>query len=230
MNTLAGLLTEAPIPPDIQGMPSIQQETAVETVRTMGSVRDEQIQSLVHQLFFRPAATPVRHVGFAAADPETDTAQLCLDVAMALAGMGTYDVGLIDARLQSVPLHTQLEITPDRDDGVAWQIAPRLWLAPRRIWLDDSPSQRVWDPSLAQLRTATMEFDYSIVCFDPISWVTTRISQTCDGMVLVLTANRTRRLVAAQIREQVKKARVSLLGTVLAERQFPVPEGLYRKL
>lgn len=229
MNTLAGLLTEAPIAPDIQGMPSIQ-EAAVETVRTMGSVRDEQIQSLVHQLFFRPAATPVRHVGFVAADPETETAQLCLDVATALAGMGTYDVGLIDARLQSVALHTQLEITPDRDEGVAWQIAPRLWLAPRRIWLDDSPSQRVWDPSLAQLRTATMEFDYSIVCFDPISWVTTRISQTCDGLVLVLTANRTRRLVAAQIREQMKKARVSLLGTVLAQRQFPVPEGLYRKL
>jgi len=48
--------------------------------------------------------------------------------------------------------------------------------------------------------------------------------------VLVLTANKTRRLVAAQIKDQLSKAKVPLLGTVLAERRFPVPQGLYRSL
>jgi len=48
--------------------------------------------------------------------------------------------------------------------------------------------------------------------------------------VLVLTANKTRRLVAAQIKDQLSKAQVPLLGTVLAERRFPVPQGLYRSL
>jgi Mrp family chromosome partitioning ATPase len=48
--------------------------------------------------------------------------------------------------------------------------------------------------------------------------------------VLVLTANQTRRLVAAQIKEQLRKAQVPLLGTVLAKRRFPVPQGLYRSL
>jgi len=50
------------------------------------------------------------------------------------------------------------------------------------------------------------------------------------GLVLVLTANKTRRLVAAQIKDQMSQARVPLLGTVLAERRFPVPQGLYRGL
>jgi len=48
--------------------------------------------------------------------------------------------------------------------------------------------------------------------------------------VLVLAANKTRRLVAAQIKDQLSKAQVPLLGTVLAERRFPVPRGLYRSL
>jgi Mrp family chromosome partitioning ATPase len=48
--------------------------------------------------------------------------------------------------------------------------------------------------------------------------------------VLVLTANKTRRLVAAQIKDQLSKAQVPLLGTVLTERRFPVPQGLYRSL
>src|SRR5271170_3168738 len=34
------------------------------------------------------------------------------------------------------------------------------------------------------------------------------------------------RLVAAQIKDQLSKAQVPLLGTVLAERRFPVPQGL----
>ena len=75
-----------------------------------------------------------------------------------------------------------------------------------------------------------MEFDFSILCFDPVSWLTAKISQTCNGLVMVLTANKTRRLVATQMQEQLRKARVPLLGTVLAERRFPVPEGLYRNL
>jgi Mrp family chromosome partitioning ATPase len=49
-------------------------------------------------------------------------------------------------------------------------------------------------------------------------------------MVLVLTANKTRRLVAAQIKEQLNKSQIALLGTVLVERRFPVPQGLYRSL
>ena len=48
--------------------------------------------------------------------------------------------------------------------------------------------------------------------------------------MLVLTANKTRRLVAAQMKDLLRMAQVPLLGTVLAERRLPVPEGLYRKL
>lgn len=229
MNTLAELIAEKPAATEPQRVTNIREPASTPIASRVYSVRDEQIQSLVQQLFFRQDHAPVRHVGFAAVETQTETAQLCLDVAMALAETGSHDVGLIDVRLQSVPLHIQLQIPADNPTDTSWQIAPRLWLAPRRSWLDDSP-QGIWDHSLGRLRTTTLEFDFSILCFDPVSWLTAKISQTCNGLVMVLTANKTRRLVAAQMQEQLRRARVPLLGTVLAERRFPVPEGLYRNL
>ena len=229
MNTLAELIAEKPASPEPQRMTNIREVADGPVASRVYSVRDEQIQSLVQQLFFRQDPAPVRHVGFAAVETQTETAQLCLDVAMALAETGSHDVGLIDVRLQSAPLHTQLKIPADNHTETSSQIAPRLWLAPRRSWLDDS-TQGIWDHSLGRLRTTTMEFDFSILCLDPISWLTAKLSQSCNGLVIVLTANKTRRLVAAQMQEQLRRERVPLLGTVLAERRFPVPEGLYRNL
>jgi Mrp family chromosome partitioning ATPase len=103
-------------------------------------------------------------------------------------------------------------------------------MVPRQSWLAESDGQRVTDHNLSRLRDLTAEFDFSVLWCAPVSWLTTSIGQACDGLVLVLTANKTRRLVAAQIKDQLSKAEVPLLGTVLAERRFPVPQGLYRSL
>jgi Mrp family chromosome partitioning ATPase len=227
--TTLGLIAEKSTASEPQRVTSIREAVASQAASHANSVRDEQIQALIQQLFFRHNSEAVQHVGFAAVEAGADTAQLCLDVATALAETGSHDVGLIDARLQSVPLHTELQIPTGNRTDTTWQIAPRLWLATRGTWLDDCP-QQIWDSSLARLRTTTMEFDFSVLCFDPVSWLTTKISQTCNGLVVVLTANKTRRLVAAQMQEQLRRARVPLLGTVLAERHFPVPHGLYRNL
>ena len=227
--TTLGLISDAQTISEPQRVTPIREATTSSVASRGDSVHDEQIQALVQQLFLRQNPALVRHVGFAPIESQTETAQLCLDVAMALAESGSHDVGLIDARLHSVPLHAELQIPAGNRADDSWLIAPRLWLAPRRSWMGDDP-QRIWDPSLARLRTATMEFDFSILCFDPVSWLTAKLSQTCHGLVMVLTANKTRRLVAEQMQEQLHRAQVPLLGTVLAERRFPVPPRLYRNL
>lgn len=226
--TTLGLIPEVQTVRDPERVTPIREATPRLAFSQGYSVHEEQMQALLQQLFFRQNPALVRHVGFAAIENETDTAQLCLEVALALAEAGSHDVGLIDARMQSAPLHEELQIPAGHDDD-SWLIAPRLWLVPRGSWLNDDP-QRVWDPSLARLRTTITEFDFSILCFDPLSWLTAKLSQTCHGLVMVLTANKTRRLVATQMQEQLHRARIPLLGTVLAERRFPVPTSLYRKL
>ena len=193
------------------------------------SIRDEQIHSLVQQLFFRQEAGLVRNVGFTPVDTSTQTAPLCLQVATALAEEGNYDVGLIDASSDPVLLQQQLQIPVPTHDKVTWAVSPRLWFVPRQSWWREA-GQPFADHNLEQLREFMAEFDFSILCCAPISWLTARIGQSCDGLVLVLTANKTRRLVAAQVKDHLHETKVPLLGTILVERRFPVPQGLYRNL
>jgi hypothetical protein len=199
-------------------------------VSAAASLLDDQVHALVRQLFFRHEAVAVRHVGFAAVEAATATAALCLDVARVLAEEGRYDVGLIDAHSDPALLQTQLQIPPPTHAQTTWPIGPRLWMVPRQSWLPEDCGQRIDDLNLSRLRDLTAEFDFSILWCAPFSWLTASIGHACDGLVLVLTANKTRRLVAAQIKDQLTKAQVPLLGTVLAERRFPVPQGLYRRL
>jgi hypothetical protein len=109
-------------------------------------------------------------------------------------------------------------------------MATRLWLATRSSWLEDDDPENISDKSLSRLHHLRSQFDFSVLCCASMSCLTTRLGRNCDGLVLVLTAHRTRRLVAAQMKEQLRIAGVPLLGTVLTERRFPVPQGLYRYL
>jgi hypothetical protein len=209
---------------------STREQVRSQAYSATASAHDEQIHALVQQLFFRNASSPVRHVAFAPVEGSTSTAMLCLDVARALAAEDSYDIGLIDAQTESVPLQMELEIAPPIHGEATWPIAPRLWMVPRESWLPDGCGCRVSDQNLSRLREITAEFDFSILWCGPVSWLTTGIGRACDGIVLVLAADKTRRIVAAQIKGQLSKAQIPLLGTVLAERRFPVPEGLYRCL
>jgi hypothetical protein len=229
VNTLLGLLADTPTAERPRVTP-IREQFQPKAVSPAISVHDEQIHALVQQLFFRHESGPVRHVGFSPVEGSTMTATLCLEVAKVLAAEERYDVGLIDAHSDAVPLQTHLRIPSAQRAEASWPIAPRLWMVPRQTWLPDTRGQRVTDQNLSRLRELTTEFDFSVLWCAPISWLTASIGHACDGLVLVLTANKTRRLVATQIKDQLSKAQVPLLGTVLAERRFPVPQGLYRSL
>ncbi len=200
------------------------------TVSRLTPLRYEQIQSLVEQLFFQSETAPVRHVGVTAAEDSGEIAQLCFDVAEVLAQEGRYDVGLIDASLGSVPLETQMQIAPATTTDSAWPVAPHLWFVPRQSWMSVPAGRQITELDTSRLREVAAEFDFSILCCPSVSWATARIGRVCDGLVLVLTANKTRRLVARQMRDRLRMARVPLLGTILTERRFPIPPGLYRSL
>ena len=230
MNTPGELLTKRSAATEEPRVIPAREQAERKGVSLTGSVRDDQIHALVQQLFFRHESKPVRHVGFATVEATTETATLCLEVAGALAEESRYDVGLIDAYPDSVPLESKLQISSPKPAEATWPIAPRLWMVPRQSWLPEDCGQRITDQNLSRLRELTTEFDFSILWCAPVSWRMASIGQTCDGLVLVLAANKTRRLVAAQIKDQLSKAQVPLLGTVLAERRFPVPRGLYRSL
>jgi len=230
VSTVRELLADTPTATEQRLLSPMHEQVPREPVTRAALVHDEQIHALVQQLFFQHESKTVRHVGFAAIEASTATATLCLEVAQALAEEDRYKVGLVDANLDSVLLQTQLRIPSPSRVQANWPITPRLWMVPRQNWLPDACGHRVTDQNLLRLREVTTEFDFSILWCASVSWLTASIGRACDGLVLVLAANKTRRLVAAQIKDQLTKAQVPVLGTVLAERRFPVPRGLYRSL
>jgi Mrp family chromosome partitioning ATPase len=82
------------------------------------------------------------------------------------------------------------------------------------------------------VRELRLEFDYTVFHGPPagLHSEAALLGQMSDGIVLVLKANSTRRVAAQKVIQKLQAANVRLLGTVLNERTFPIPERIYRKL
>jgi Mrp family chromosome partitioning ATPase len=209
---------------------SAGEQVRAEEASRSASVEEEQIRALVQQLFFRQEFPPVRHVAFAAPDSQTDLGRLCLGIARVLAEDESRTVGVIDADPDSPALPVEMGGLPSSRQAPGREVAARLWAVPLEGWRSETDVSLVSDQNLYRLRQITAEFDFSLLRCPPAAWLTSRVAQGCDGVVLVLTANKTRRLVAAQMRDQLRSAGIPVLGTVLTGRRFPVPQGLYRNL
>jgi Mrp family chromosome partitioning ATPase len=86
-----------------------------------------------------------------------------------------------------------------------------------------------WKSYLWEMRR---EFEYSIVGEPfPGEWnEATAMARFADGIILVLSAHRTRRIRARTMKNKLEAAQAHILGTVLSDRTFPIPEGIYRRL
>lgn len=199
----------------------------------------EQIQGLVRKIFLSNAAAPVRQVVFSAVEAETDVRSLCRRVGEALAEeteervavMGGFPRLLRDAETQEAQL-AEDEIRPASIPPlrrIAARVRGNLWLVPGA----GSDRERLTTASLhSYLGELRREFEYSIVEGAPAgdSNDTTAMAQFADGIILVLSAQRTRRITARKIQEALESAQVRLLGTVLNDRVFPIPERIYKRL
>jgi protein-tyrosine kinase len=56
------------------------------------------------------------------------------------------------------------------------------------------------------------------------------MGQLADGIVLIVGANQSRRDTIRQAKEHLDTAQVQILGAILDQRRFPIPEFLYRRL
>ena len=76
------------------------------------------------------------------------------------------------------------------------------------------------------------EFAHVVISAPPIGLYTDAalLAQKTDGIVLVLEANATRRMAALKAKQALMASNVRVLGTVLNNRTFPIPEKVYRLL
>jgi capsular exopolysaccharide synthesis family protein len=76
--------------------------------------------------------------------------------------------------------------------------------------------------------------DYRFVVIDlptvnQASWAV-RLASLCDGVALVVEAERSRREVAQRVKEQLLNSRAKVLGIVINKRRFRIPGWLYHRL
>ena len=193
----------------------------------------EQIRGLVRQVFFSNVERPVRQVVFSAMDPETDVKSICRQVGEALALETTDSVALVGE-------HPQVLRDPDtcqskNPDGsaslreAATRLHGNLWLVP--AWQQRGVRGTTLELH-SHLGAVRREFEYSILEGRPAgeSNEATSMAQFADGIILVLSASNTRRVVARKIKAMLDATQARVLGTVLTDRVFPIPEGIYRRL
>jgi Mrp family chromosome partitioning ATPase len=130
------------------------------------------------------------------------------------------NVGFSDSLIQTDSLEsyahqipeTNLTIIPSGSNPMAWKSA----LA------SDTARQRLTD-----LRA---RFDYVLIEAPANSTVSSAmmLGQLADGAVIVLEANDTRREVARNAVDRLVASNVRILGAVLNNRRFPIPDRLYR--
>jgi len=197
---------------------------------------EEQIRGLVRQLFVMGVPRPVKHAVFCPV-ATYDCGSLCLRTAVALAIQVTGSVALVAA---ARPGERERKIVrrskTGRDDfaslrEVSEQLSTKLWQVPYEIF-GAAHEQQSADGLEIMLKNLHLEFDYTIVNGPPagLDMEAALLGRLSDGIVLVVEANSTRRAAAQIAKQNLRRSGVRLLGTVLAERTFPVPEAIYQRL
>ena len=193
---------------------------------------EEQIRGLVRQVFFS-ASESIRHVAFTASEPEIDVRGLCRMVGNALASedAGSIAVAGNDLRPGGPWDSGSTELSDTTDPELmrlgASKLRANLWFVP---WV--TPDGSAVGELRSLMSAVRHEFDYSILQAPCVgaSEVATAIAQLADGVVVLLSERRTRRASARHVIESMEAARVRVLGTVLCDRMFPIPEKIYRHL
>jgi len=205
-----------------------------------GDLGGEEMLRLVQSIFLSANGSAPRQVVFCGVDGENGSSSVCANAGRVLAANTSRSVCLVDANLRSARLSGLFGVDatilfPGKPASVREQCVPlggNLWLAGTDLLTDDRDALL----SLAELKhllaQLSGEFEYVLidapgagVCGDAAI-----LGQVADAAVLIIEANSTRRMSARKAKESLDAVGVRLLGTVLQNRSFPIPQTLYNLL
>lgn len=208
------------------------------TLTDPNSQAAEAYRSLRTNLMFADVDHPPRAVvvaGASVADvPNTVAANLA--VAMAQSERNTL---LVDADLRRPHLHTVFGLDNDRgltslalegdDEAIQQSETPHLSLLPSGP-KPNNPADLIESKKMAALLdTLATRYDIVIYSAPPVVAATDAIllASKVDGIVLVMTAGKTRRSDAQAARARLEQIRVNILGTVLTNAPDTGSRGYY---
>jgi protein-tyrosine kinase len=216
---------------------------AVPALQIDGGTREE-IGKLVQRLFLLPGTDAVRHVVFSGTESGDGCSWICARVGEILASQVASSVCIVDCSLRAPSLHEQFRV--DNHYGLvdaligegpirqyAQQLSrPNLWLVSAGAENDNAQELLTSDRMRMRISELRAQFNYVLMDVAPFNLCNHAMvfGGLSDGLVLVLKANSTRRDATREITQQLQAANVRMLGAVLNQRTFPIPESIYNKL
>ncbi len=202
----------------------------------------EELTRLIQRLFLLPDSA--RAVVFSSIERGAGCTWLSVQVARMLATHSRNTVCVVDANLRHPGMHDMFSIA--NHNGLADAVVSA---APLQGYLRKSPLPNLWlltcgspekaEPALnatealqAYIRQLRSQFDYVLIDSPPMNLYSdaVRLASAADGIALVLKANSSRREIAQRVIQEARTHNVRILGAVLNQRTFPVPESIYRRL
>jgi len=205
--------------------------------------REEEIK-LAQRVFPGTDERAPRAVLFAGLDGEAGCATTCACVAEILAARAEGPVCVVDANFRAPSLHeyfgvenvnglAEATVEAGPIQSFAQQIpAPDLWLMPSGKAAAQLRFPRMADGLRVRMEELRNTFRYVVIHSGPLRLETGAmlLSRWTDGVVLVLEANATRKDAARRVKEILDAANVRVLGVVLNNRTFPIPDAIYQRL
>jgi len=204
----------------------------------------EELLGLAQRLFLvaeKNSQNGPRQVVFCGIDTTEGTSVLCARLGRILASQVASQVCVVDANVRTPALHRLL--TPEQSDGqipspagtqpqLLRRVEGNLWLISAHLALMNGGAPASLDQIRAQMMELPPEFAYVVISAPPVGVCgdAALLGQRAEGVVLVLEANCTRRVTARKAKQELETAKVRVLGTVLNNRTFPIPEKIYRLL
>jgi Mrp family chromosome partitioning ATPase len=199
----------------------------------------QQIAGVVERVFLPVGAAAPRLVVFAGIDADAHAEWVAAAVADMLAQRTPATIAVVDMNFANPRLHECFGIRPaprlvddvDIDPPVVRrvrQVRANLSLVPS----GEAPVVAEINADLrARISGLTAAYDHVIICMDPLTgWCGGGLPTISDGVVLVIAADASRRQAGRKIAERLQGSGAAILGAVLTNRRYPIPEALYKRL
>jgi protein-tyrosine kinase len=214
---------------------------AKSVLRTFSDGMRHQIQGTVERVFLPASGTPPRCVAFAAVGADVGSAAVTAATAEMLALQTTGKVCVVDANFASPTVHDCYGMTNEAGltDALAsgCALSELVRVVHTNLYLLSAGGGRVRasiaaDNARAQLAHLAKTFKYVLVHGEPIGSAgeTASVAPLMDGVVLVVAAEHTRRDLGRSVAEHLRGSGVTIIGAVLVNRRFPIPNFLSRWL
>jgi Mrp family chromosome partitioning ATPase len=204
---------------------------------------DPEINRLVQRLFF-PANefSSMAAVSFCAVETAGMVTNVCARVAELLA-QSSESVCVVDANFYASTLHYHFGIPNDRGlsdsltaadpiESFGQRLPSGLTVFPAGSVAVGKLSATISNAMISRVSELRARFDYVLIQSPSLTSLSqaSLLGRLSDGVVLIVEANMTRRDLASKLKRELQQNNVMVLGAVLNNRTFPIPQKLYSKL